>query len=111
MQVILKDPRPPYRKWMIKPYDNGMCWMLYKQNLIPKGKLTKNKKKSANEWLFTGKYPTSLVGALESALRAMAADPEVEGEYEYPAKEVEGINRVLRKTLHELATNVELKEN
>lgn len=70
MQIILEDPDTG-DLYKIEPFDNGLCYRIFRNVEHMKGKKTRNGRTVKNDWAFTEKYPTSIAHAVSLVLEMM----------------------------------------
>lgn len=64
------------RRWRLRPYSNGLCYVIEKS---PLGKINpKNGKEIKSEFLSCDKYPMSIEAGIETMLQMALRDPEDE---------------------------------
>ena len=105
MDYVFTDPRSG-REWMIKPLDNGLCYQVFKANLVPVGQKAKNKKTVKSKWLFTGSYPYTFESAINTMLEKMLADPDVEGEIKFKVTDLKALSKELKDFTSKVAKSM-----
>lgn len=99
MILTLTNPNTG-RKWKITPSDNGLDFQIFKEQ-TKKGTKSKSGKTIKSEWVFVGKYPSTLTNAIQMTYELMLSDPEDKTEIE-----LDVINtRVLNKTYKQILTD------
>lgn len=95
MILTLTNPNTG-RKWKIAPSENGLDFQIFKEQ-TKKGTKSKSGKTIKSEWVFVGKYPSTLTHAVELTLGLMLSDPEDKTEVELDAINTRTLNKIYKQ--------------
>lgn len=102
MKIIINDPSTN-KKYKIEPFDNGLCWRIFRSIEHRKGEKTRNGHEVNKEWSFTEKYPVSLDEAIRLTLAMMMQDKDDDTVFDIKP---DAISRTVRKAIDDMADRI-----
>lgn len=106
MIVTLTDPSNN-RKWQIRPFDNGLCYAIYKEPLLNEEGKDKKGREVKEPWLFTRKYPHTMSDAIKLTCKLMMNDPDNLVEISVSSKSADDISKEIGRFLKRVRIEVE----
>lgn len=110
MRVIMTDPDTGV-KYKIEPFDNGLCFRVFKSISHRKGEKTRNGHEVKKDWSFTEKYPSSLDHAVSMVIDMMLNDPKGKAELAIkPDNAYKNIKRYLDDMTEKIIASIIVEE-
>lgn len=93
-------------KYKLLPYDNGLCWQIWKSVDGKKGTKAKNGHVIKSDWIFTGKYPSTIEYGLELIYNMMMMDSD--DKVEFDSSDAKALRKFIRDSIKKFVDKIEV---
>lgn len=111
MKIILQDP-DTNELYKIEPFDNGLCYRIFKNVEHKKGAATRNGHVVKNDWSFTEKYPCSLSHAIGIVIEMMLCNKDSDTAINSNPDDIrKAVNKYFKNMTQKIIESIEIKED